>query len=398
VPVRQPGPPPVPKKAGGPPPLATAAAAAPPPVEEDLSNPLEFGSSPVERAPRYARRRGFPWVKILLLLLVLGGAGGAAYWWFWLRPGPAEQSLSLVPGDAQLFVSVRVAEVWKKGTVQKALEPLKDVLSSGKDPVAALQKEMEQEYGLEPEEIDQLTRVQMDLKKPTESFFIVASKRPLDRRKIVNSNYTKNPEEVKHNGRVYYVSKLGKPRNAVYFVNANICVAGTEEQVQKAMTYELGRKPQGPLAGAIALAAQGTHDVVVGARAPEKPKELGATLPAALKGVTPLLALETGTVVLDLDGMALNMELTAHFPGEDAASKAKTAADGLVALGKLAVPGMKGQPVGVMDARQAAVFAEQLKTALDSIKVEQKGADLTLRARLPDLQPFIQTTARLFAR
>lgn len=329
-------------------------------------------------------------MSILFLLLLMGGAGAGVYWWFWLRASPVQQSLSLVPDDAQLFISVRVADVWKTGVVQKALEPLKDVMPDKQDPVEKLLKEMELEFGLSPADLDQVTRVVMDIKKPQEGILIIASSRPLDRKKIVNSRYTKGPEEIKRDDKVYYASKAGgTERNAIHFVNNNICLAGTEKQIVKALTFELGRKPKGTLAPAIELAAQHKHDVVIGARLPEDLKKLGEGLPVKVEGADSLLAAQSAMLVLDFDGPALTAELTARYSGEDVAGKAKAAAEKTLPLAKMFLLGMAGELKGKLDKKVEAQFGEQMKAVVDSIQLEQKGADVTVRVRVPDVQAIV---------
>src|SRR5262245_36911221 len=67
---------------------------------------------------------------LLLMLALLLIAGGLAGWWVYHRgtepAGPDISDLSLIPENAQGFVSVRLADIWQTPACQQAVKEERD--------------------------------------------------------------------------------------------------------------------------------------------------------------------------------------------------------------------------------------------------------------------------------
>ena len=92
------------------------------------------------RLPQYQKPRRPPVAQLqayilgaILLLVVLAGVGA----FFWLRPGgfadTSVTDLDLIPADAQVVISVRVADVWNKPLIQQILKSSPLFMAAARD-------------------------------------------------------------------------------------------------------------------------------------------------------------------------------------------------------------------------------------------------------------------------
>lgn len=407
-----PPPPPPPKRPAPPPPPAATTKSTPPPLgkrsgppplkpprlaatqEEDEDNDLDF-SEPSRSTGGGRRRRGksaLPWIIAVSVLLLIGGGVGA-YFLFFAKKGPsgggevdpATASLQLVPGNAQGFVSVRVADVWKNAEVQKALQPFKAMIPGGGD----LSQAAEKLIGLKPDDLARVTVVATDAKNQV-AWFIVATTARYDKAKLLKVPAFPNPREVKEGDKTYHVSEEPRgggrgEKTAVYFVNDHVLLFGPENGVKEGMKYVDGKGSNGPLEGALKMAA-GNHVLVAGINPPADIMDLArAKLPPNAAQFKPLLDLKTAAITMDL-GDLLTLGIHLQFPSDAQAANGKVVIDQLVALARTFLPLVDGEITKGMPQEQGKEVVRQLKEGLNSIKPEQKGDTVTLEIKAPTAQ------------
>ena len=224
------------------------------PAADPTAVPAAGGPWP--HPPAKGERRVF--LLVLFLLLLAGGAGAA--WWFLFRTGGAANEgddLALVPANAQGFISIRVADLWKTPAARKAVKDVRERDPQAPDPT----DQMDRDTGLRPEEIERLTLVGVDLDRKI-AWGIVRTLQPYDRRRVLSR--LKDHRELVYKGKRYYLG-LGPDGHplAIWFAGTRVLVAGSEEGVKLCRDFEEGTPPAGPLTEAIDLAA-GSRTAVAG--------------------------------------------------------------------------------------------------------------------------------------
>ncbi len=147
-------------------------------IETLTASPRSIGDEAVLPAgssctalPSARRKWRLPLAALLLALAV-----GAATWWLLFREdGRAKDGddMLLIPGNAQGFVSIRLADLWKTPAMQKALRTA--------DNLAA---RMEAETGLRPEEVERLSGVIVDMDDRV-GWLVVRTVEPYDMKKVL---------------------------------------------------------------------------------------------------------------------------------------------------------------------------------------------------------------------
>jgi hypothetical protein len=321
------------------------------------------GDAPGQARQRPARPEGQrdKLVLLVLLLLVLLGAGVAG-WWFLFRKGGQEiDDLSLVPPDAQAFVSVRLAELWKTPSVRQALDRALEQEPNLRGPEAQL----EEETGLRPEEVERATLAAMDSRDLV--WLVIKTLEPYDQRKVLSRLH----ELRRHRGLTYHVgTDLQSGRLAMHFASPRVLVIGPEEGVRRCLEVRAGPARTGPLAPLIARCAE-PHQALGGLQVPERARK-GEGIPILLQGlVKPLLEVQTASFTLDVADEAV-FEVRGQLESEEKAKKLQKAIPRLRAQAKLVLPVM-GALVGGGNRAQALA---QLPEILDTIKPEQKGNEV----------------------
>jgi hypothetical protein len=337
----------------------------------------------------------------VLLLLVLAGAGAAA--WFLVprtkpqpepaaeappapKPAPVKKAelppranekapdigdLALIPGDAQGFVTMRLAELWQHKSMQESLKQAKEQGQMPFDPV----ERMREATGLVPTDVERATLVVADAEK--EGVWIVgATVRPYDRATVMS----KLPDaiEKKYQGKTYHLGKIDKQHDvAVYFVGPRVLVLGPEEGIKRCLDFMKDKQRKGRLDASIQLAA--TKRMLVAAIAPpeEAVRKVKAKLPNELKGVSVLLDVEVATLSMMVDD-STHINIDATFPNETKAKQGKVALEGLKSLFELLVmPALKKQ---ISDANLPKDKIKEAHDGLDrmteSIAIVQTGRAL----------------------
>jgi hypothetical protein len=286
------------------------------------------------------------------LLLLLSG-GGVAAWWFFFRGVPSD--LAFVPGDAQGFVTIRMADVWKVDVAKRMAEKVKaNPMMGGQD--------LEKEIGIGPGDIERFTLVFVDAKNDI-GWGILATSKAVDQKKTLSQ--LTNVQEVKHEGKTYQVGKAKSgERIAVYFASDRVVVVAPEAGMKRCLSFMAGKKVKGPLDDAIQLAG-GKHHLVAAVVPPAaEMQEAQKAMGPAGAGFKDLLDVRMVTVTGDLSD-TLRLDATLKFASDDKAKKSKTAIDGGVAMVRMFMPAQPGGANG--------------KGPLDDVSVEQKGANVLVK-------------------
>lgn len=281
--------------------------------------------------------------------------------------------LALVPPDAQGFVTLRVADVWKLDATQRSWQNLKKQgLLMGEDPLALLEKQT----GLTPADIDRVTVAVVDGEK-TILWVILATNKPYDRDKVLKAET--NPQEVKHEGRSYFAGQsMGGTRTAYHFADKQLLVLGPEDGVKRCLTFAASKKVPGPLTDAIKQAA-GKRHLVGGFNVPQdKAQKAKSQMTGMAQPFQVLLDLQSGTLAMDF-GDTLVLDATLKYPSDAKAQEAKKAVDQGKTLAELALPQLEEQMKQNMPPDQAKQGGEQLRATLNNFAVSQQGANLVIK-------------------
>jgi hypothetical protein len=302
------------------------------------------------------------------VLLVLGVGGGLAGWWFFFRDSGAD--LDLVPANAQVVVSIRVADVWKTDAVQDAFRRIKD--QTGKDPIDS----MRDETGLEPADIERLTVVAEDVSGDKDRVWvIVLTRKAYDKEKLLGK--LSGRREMSHEGRTIHTGTATKGKEvALHFVSRRVFVVGPEQGVKRAVAFRSMRRSSGPLDEAIKL-ARGKKHVVVGVNLPaEKMKAIKEEMTGKEAAFKPLADVRTVTVACNV-GSDLDVEATLQFAGGDAAREARGALENGLKVVRAELLGLKAKTKG----QEGLPDWGAIDAALESIKVEQRDKDVVVRGK-----------------
>jgi hypothetical protein len=356
----------------GPPPLPPGAA---PQYGTDFGSP-EINDFDDER-PRRSRRKkkgsALPLVLAIVgaILLLGGGTWGALYFFGGGGGGGAE--LDLVPGNAQVFVHVRVADLLNTEMGKKVLADVKALPNS---PLAM----MTQATGLEVGDIDRFTFVGNDMDKK-DGFGVVAFTKPIDKQKL----YSAAPEKTQatHEGKTYDLLGPKGDTIAVYWLDDKTAVAGKEDAVKKCLATMGGKRPTGLLDDSIARARE-KHTLVVGiVPPPDAAKNSGLEGGKAMIGVDPA-ELKAGSLVLDFDNVT-KIEAVARLASDATAQTLKKKIDEGLAAAKAQIDGLKMMvpmmlPPGKSPLPEGAVdtLFNTAKEALNSVKASQSGPVLSV--------------------
>jgi hypothetical protein len=332
--------------------------------EEDFDTPAR------RRKNRNIRRRSRPvWIWIAasaaLLLLLVGGGIGA---WLFFRGGSASD-LALIPGNAQGFVSVRLADVWKHEGIQKSLQQVRAQVPDFPD----LDAESEKEFGMVPADVERFSWVFQDAEREV-MWGIVLTNKPINKTKLLEK--IGNPAEVKQGKGGYFLSAKGD-KLALAFLNDKLMLFGPEAGVKFALDYEAGKPASGPLDGALKL-ANAKHHIVGGFNPPSKlVQQLRTSIPPQAQQYLVLTEMQSATLTIDYADMA-TMDIAVSFPNDAKAREAKTAVVSALDQFKQSLPQIKG----MMPPEMQQAFT-QAEATLNGIKIEQQGTAVALSMKSP---------------
>jgi hypothetical protein len=339
-----------------------------------------------DEAPmRRVRRRGGrkpPWLWAGLaagLLLLIGGGIGA---YFLLFRGKIAADMALVPGDAQGFVTLRAADVWKLDLTQKLIKQAP--IPGGGDPAAIL----EQAAGVRPEDVERVTLVMMDLQQQP-SFAIVAGTKAFSKQTILDKLSKGSgvaAKDAEHKGKKYQTTG---PGTALYFVDDKTLVIGEEKNVQRCIDHQASPKePTGNLRDALKTASGRTHvvawfQVPKGALGPGMGGGMGGPMIGPGAAIQSFADLKDFTAAVDL-GNTIAVDLTLGFSDSSKADAARKQIDEGVKQFKQAMPMLK--PMLAAQAKDAGSLIDAGEKALNTLSVSRKGDGVGISFRM-DINP-----------
>jgi hypothetical protein len=330
----------------------------------------------------------------LFLFCGMGGVLAVDYLWLNLIFGGSVNDLAMIPGDAQAFISIRVADAWKLDSTRKQWEKLQIKGESGQD----FWKDMENDTGLTPSDWERFTVVVQDGEKE-EVWFVMKGNRAYDKGRIQRG--LRNSRTVKHEGQSYLVGMAGKESSrpavgppgmmgggglksketAFYFASRRVLVAGTEPGIKRLLTFLKAKKTKGPLDESIRLAESREHHLVAGVNLPSKARsEMRALIPPEQQKYAVLMDFQAVTLRMSF-GEVVPMEIIGHYNNENQARESKKQLDDIrgqvsnewAKLGGLLEAG------GGPEAKKAT---DTLKNTLNSLTIEQQGVNVTLKLKV----------------
>jgi hypothetical protein len=347
-------------------PSAGRPAARPPAEEFD-----EFDDE--DDRPRRKRRKksALPWILggVGALLLLVGGGIGAYFLWF--RGGSLDEA-ALIPGDAQVVAVWRAADTLNTDIGKNFLAELKK--GPGPDPLA----DFEGKIGMGLADVERLTVVAIDPDKQL-IWAVLTAKKTIDKAKLLALSSTPATSND-HAGKKYdIITTTGGQwqRLGLYSLSDKVLVFGPELGLQRALDVLGGKKPSGAMDGAIKRAGE-KHSFFLAVVPPPEVVQMGRAQAAnpQMAAFTPLLDTKVVSVLLDL-GSTIKLEVGLSFPDATKAKAAKDALDSLKALVKTMLPLLGGQ-LKAMPGGQGDQAMKEITQALDKLKIEQSGADVTV--------------------
>jgi hypothetical protein len=309
--------------------------------------------------------------------------------------------LDLVPRDALMFATVRVAELWKRKDVQEVNRLLAAV------KLGAEHLPLSEMMPLRLDMIERFTLVNLQSGALHESFpgvGIVATTQPYIRSGPGGPGHNSLREALEKRGhtarryqeRTYLADRSGG--ECVCFVNDRVLVySPREEWLREWIERVPDADARGPLRPVLDLAASGRHHVVAGSAPPRQVREqVVKQLQGPIRGVRPehglkqpdprpLLEAQSATLTAKLSSRAdgattngLEIDLRLGFIYGNASQKGSRALvemkDYLAGALKLCASGaMQGPP---------PMIAQEVMLALHAARVEQRGAEVHLPFRM----------------
>jgi hypothetical protein len=322
--------------------------------------------------PLVAGPPGRFWKPLLLVgLMVLLLGGGALAWWLFFREGsPLREGddLAMIPANAQGFVCIHLADLWRTPAAVKALEEIRN-RDREEDPGAR----MERETGLRPDEVERLWLVGVDADRRI-GWLVVRTRQPYDRKKVLAC--LRDHHEHVHQGQSYHLGMNAEGRQAaVHFAGSHVLAAGSEEGVKRCLDVAIAPPVKGPLEPVIALAASPAHTAVAGAIPRGGPLE-------KFKGMALLNSLaeaELFTMALDVSDKTI-VNATARMAGEDEAKQLARVVNAFAGMG----PFGRGLLLSTFLGRELAPLAPALNKLVEQMKITQKGKELVATVTVED--------------
>jgi hypothetical protein len=275
-------------------------------------------------------------IVVVVVLFLVFGSGSAP-------------DLNYVPGNAQGFVSVRVADLWKSEGFQRLLKK-----HGGGDPA----DEIEEEIGLSPHDIERFTLV-VDDAQMEKGWAVVLLNKAVEEKKLLEKfeELHGKAKEDRAGGKAYYAFGDG---GVVHFAGGRVLIFAPNAAAMQACLDRAGSSGKGPLAGAIRQAAGRDH-FVAALNPPPELKAMGAMMPE-------------GQALFRLDSAVLS----ANLGGGDAEVEVRVAygSDGDARDARETLERLRRDVEGRQMLRQARIDDRDLD-------VEQRGREVRLRLKAP---------------
>jgi hypothetical protein len=307
------------------------------------------------------------------MLILLGVAGlvgvlllGGGVWLLMTFLGGNSSNAQLfVPGNAQGFVTVRVLELSRTAAGKKMFDQVNQQAKGVGNPNI-----------FKPEEIDRLTYVIVDGEKNI--WWSIAESNKLMTTQTVRAEFP-NARDASHEGKSYIAGSIpgmGNTPMAAYLVHSRMMILGSETGVKRAI--ELSSKPRvtGSLDSQLHLLSSSKHITGTFQLPPTLANELknGLNNPMA-KQFAAIGEFTSGSFSANV-GDALDLELTATYPGDAQAQAAKAAADKALAAASVGIGAFKGN----LKPDQQQIMSS-VEKAIETIKITQSGASVQITIR-----------------
>jgi hypothetical protein len=341
----------------------------------------------------------------LPLILGIGGGSvglvliGLAVWWFFFTgskpgggggdgkggPGGGSKVSDItglkpwVPGNAQGFVTVRLADVLETPQAKMSIEEAKKRPGGPQgDPMAEIEKNL----GINPTNVERITFVSQDAQKQL-AWAVIELSAPLEEAKFKAA--FNQPSELTHEGKKYLKGMLGKdPRpgeksvvDCAHYASDKLIVVGQEPGLRQAITLAANRQA-GALDDGLALLAGGKHFVGAGIVPQDQVNGFKFILGGnpQVRPFLPLLEAQSGTATLHLSEKELEIEVSVKFPDDAKAQAAKNAVDQGITFVKQKLTGAAG------GGDVPKEFKELVEKAANNIKVSQEGPKVVIKGQV----------------
>jgi hypothetical protein len=347
-----------------------------PPVHEEEAvrrsasrRPVEDKEEEVEevRPRRRRRKKSKLWIWISAAAALLLAGGGVA---LWLLLRGVSNDFDLVPRDAHVFITVRVADLVDSPLGKKVVDRL-GVRAKGLE-------EWEAKIGLSRKDIERVTVVLPDVQQIDVAWIIVQTNKGYDKEKILSSFKQGGAvNEKKAGGKKYHVAGL---RSALCFYSDRLLVWGSTSGMEKCLT--LPKPRSGPLDEVLEMASKKKNQYVVGLNLPpammtqarEGMKQAGGGMFA---GFTSLLEFNTGYMTMAVNE-DIDWEFGFTFPDNQKAKTAKETFSGLVSTLKVFLPAIEqAMKQRGINQGKGKDFQAEARKQLDALNPKQNGKTVT---------------------
>lgn len=283
---------------------------------------------------------------------------------------PAED-LALIPGNAIGFARFAVHDIW----TSKAMQQVRT--QQGK-PGLELLENAEKGLGVGIDNIEAVTLILLPEGGDPPLVAIFTTIRPYAQDSIREALLANERDQEKRYKDKSYYSKAGGD-NAVYFAGERIFTVSTEKALRSYFDMSAVSGKPAALAGAFKLAEQ-KHEVVAGFQAERITQELSRQpLPPMVAFLRPLLALQSGTLTIDIKNEA-RARARLEFTSRETADEGKDAMEAGVGVLKQLLAAMPEE------ARKDPFAAMLLKEAGDALRTvqmtrQQAAVQVTLHTR-----------------
>jgi DNA-directed RNA polymerase subunit RPC12/RpoP len=334
--------------------------------------------TPAKRKPleRPAAKRGMlPWLAAggcgVLLVFSCFICGGVGVWYFWLR-GPNVGELKFVHTDVQGFITIRVGDIMKNGSVK---DKLNIAAPRDKEMIEKKIAEIDKKLGIGVNDIERATFIFRSADNKDVGIAI-RSTRALDQKKILGF-LAKEHSEKKEGSAKYFVLDREGASMALHFDGDRAALL-TENEV--AMREYLAGATKPPthqaLARGVQLAAAGKHVAVAAARM--NGPLLQEVLPP--RDMMPNIQSLNGLLLAAKLDHQLSVEFTGIFSSSDDAARCRPDFDGLqrTILAEMRAPNPNHEDFMVQKFFQSAT-------------IEQRGAEIVIKGKTEiNLHPILQ--------
>jgi hypothetical protein len=311
--------------------------------------------------------------------LLLLGAGFAAWRWYysWPRVGDQDSDLAFVPSNAQGFLTLRPADLWKFEEIRDSLKKARELDNKAVDPIALLEKDT----GFVPADLERLTVVLPESDDP-ETWVILRTIAPYDPNELIGRLSSRT--EVKWGGKTFHLGRAKTNRRiALYLAGPRVVVAATEAGMKACLGRRQRQDEKYRLADALKRAA-GDDPVVVGfGPMPDRQNQWKEALQPDSQ---PLLDFSRGATLWLRFGKTAEINASLGFENPKALERGRTAYSKTANFLKNLLLTSKILGWTSLDGESVDKVVE----ILESVQVKNRGSDLLLKATVQrDMVPVL---------